>query len=611
MTWSRRHLLGAGLAGAGWLTVGGIPSSALDDDDLGAQDLAGKTLNLVLRYRTDPERIARVLPPALEPDEVAEVTIDWWLHYPDRGGENLFYPGPYTESGIHVTARWQGQRGMFQIGMPLDQDWGRVAGRENVGLIKKDGVPRLSRQGRRVHADLTRRGKLLYRIETEVLDSPAHPMLWHRETGFGAFLYRYRLDPDWRRGPLGPDPVELWLRVLGGKRGFYPQEMVEGAPRECDLDRTRFAMVEPSPLDPFAEFPLHAIVAVSYRETGLYPQADRVHREAKTETRIERLQMIDPRRFEPWAFYMYDRPITAGRAWTPVGWPKEQTAMKLAPDELDRYRRRDALALELRDVVQVDLRAIAELHARMLPPGLEAGPEPVLRMLALDVPISDFSTQPFHELWLLARCLREGREAWYALSHLVGPDGDVVFGRETFGYPSRMAAIEWSRDAESFAIAATRLGRRVVSLAFAAGGVGLSEEGTHHAVELVGLRLHPPYRAMTENGFVEPGPRADLVAQPWTFEYVSTTAWQLRRHLELDIPADAGPGRIGKPDPWYELAGAEVIKVMTGRGSLRRGPGVTLGKLENYWPYYAERFDGTLAAGEAISGEARHTFLAG
>jgi hypothetical protein len=116
---------------------------------------------------------------------------------------------------------------------------------------------------------------------------------------------------------------------------------------------------------------------------------------------------------------------------------------------------------------------------------------------------------------------------------------------------------------------------------------------------------------MTENGFVEPGPRADLVAQPWTFEYVSTTAWQLRRHLELDIPADAGPGRIGKPDPWYELAGAEVIKVMTGRGSLRRGPGVTLGKLENYWPYYAERFDGTLGAGEAISGEARHTFLVG
>ena len=58
------------------------------------------------------------------------------------------------------------------------------------------------------------------------------------------------------------------------------------------------------------------------------------------------------------------------------------------------------------------------------------------------------------------------------------------------------------------------------------------------------------------------------------------------------------------------VSAAEVIRLGTGRGTLKRGPGLTLGKLENYWPYYAERFDGTLAANEAISGEARHTFLA-
>ena len=86
---------------------------------------------------------------------------------------------------------------------------------------------------------------------------------------------------------------------------------------------------------------------------------------------------------------------------------------------------------------------------------------------------------------------------------------------------------------------------------------------------------------MTENGFVEPGPRADLVAQPWTFELRPAGSFEPGR-LELELPADPGPGRIGKPDPWYELAGAEVIKVVTGRGTLRRGPGVTLGKLESY-----------------------------
>jgi acetoacetate decarboxylase len=552
-----------------------------------------------------------VLPPALEPDEVAEVTIDWWLHYPDRGGENLFYPAPYTESGIHVTARWQGQRCMFQIGMPLDQDWGRVAGRENVGLVKKDGVPRLSRQGRRVRADLTRRGKVLYRIETEVLDSPAHPMHWHRETGFGAFLYRYRLDPDWRRGPLGPDPVELWLRVLGGKRGVYPQEMVEGAPRECDLDRTIFAMVEPSPLDPFAEFPLRALVGVSYRETALYPQADRVHREAKTGTRIERLQFIDPKAFEPWAFYMYDRPITEGRVWVPVGWPKERTAFKVEPDELERYRSRDALELQLRDVIRVDLRIDRELHARMLPPGLEAGPEPGLTILALDVSTSDVSTKPFHELWLFALCHREGRFAWYALSHLVGPDGDVVFGRETFGYPSRMATIDWSREGVSFALAASRLGRRVAKLTVAS----TDPEGPHDVtsmveMEVIGLRLHPPYRVMTEHGFVEPGPRADLVVHPWTLRLTNGPPIDQNR-FDLELPSEAGPGRIGKPDPWYELAAAAFVSGGSARGTLRRGFGTTLGQLEGYEPYYIERFDGTLDAGKAISGDLTHTFLVG
>ena len=350
MPWSRRDLC-AGLVGSRLGHVGGVPASARVEDDLATvmrrrrQDAQPGP---ALSHRSRSHR-ARACRPALEPTTSPRSTIDWWLHYPERGGENLFYPGPYTESGIHVTARWQGQRGMFQIGMPLDQGLGPRRRRENVGLLKKDGAPRLSRQGRRVRADLTRRGKLLYRVETEVLDSPAHPLYWHRETGFGAFLYRYRLDPDWRRGPLGPDPVELWLRVLGGKRGVYPQEMVEGAPRQCDPARTRFELVEPSPLDPFAEFPLRSIVGVSYRETGLFRDADKKHHEANTPTRIERLSTSIPKRFEPWAFSS-----TTGRS--PPGKVVGVRGLAGGTDRdqgrrrRDRhYRGRDALVLELRD----------------------------------------------------------------------------------------------------------------------------------------------------------------------------------------------------------------------------------------------------------------------
>jgi hypothetical protein len=125
---------------------------------------------------------------------------------------------------------------------------------------------------------------------------------------------------------------------------------------------------------------------------------------------------------------------------------------------------------------------------------------------------------------------------------------------------------------------------------------------------VVGLRLHPPYRVMAERGFVEPGPRAELVAQSWTFELAAAQTLEPSR-VTLELPNEPGPGRIGKPDPWYELAGAEVAVVVTARGALRRAPGAVVGKLEPWEPYYAERWDGTIDAAKAISGDVGHTFL--
>jgi hypothetical protein len=279
--------------------------------------------------------------------------------------------------------------------------------------------------------------------------------------------------------------------------------------------------------------------------------------------------------------------------------------MKLEASELDRYKGRPALELELRAIVDVEL-DVGDLHARLLPPTVVPGASPLVRILALDVGESDWSTEPFFELWLLARCEHGGREAWYALSHLVGPEGDVVFGRETFGYPSRMASIEWSREGASFALAASRLGRRVARLALAASRAAPRGDSIA-AIEVLGLRLHPPYRLMTEHGFVEPGPRVDLVGQPWSFELAAAPVDVAR--LELELPAEPGPARIGKPDPWYELAGGKVVRASSGRGRLRRGPGSTIAELEGWAPFYAERLDGTMDAGKATSGDVTHTFL--
>jgi acetoacetate decarboxylase len=603
--WTRRAFLRSGIGLGGYAVLGGLPISVMAED--GAASLAGKVLNLVMRYRTDPERVARVLPPGLEPDDTGDVMLDWWVNYPKPGEENIYYPATYSECGIHVTAKHQGRRGMLQVGMPLDQDWGRTMGRENVGLSKKDGVLGLRRNGREITGELRRRGKLLYRIKTQLLDEPAHPLYWHRETGFGAFLYRYRLNPDWRQGPFGDEPVELWLRVLAGKRGVYPDVLTPSAPRACDFAHTEFEFVDPSALDPFCEFPLRQIVGMSYSETGL-GQADAAayrSRAPRTPTQIERLQFIDSKAFEPWALLNYDRPITRGRAWVPVGWPETATAMKLSSEELQQYRARSSLDLELSRCLDIRWQIEPAIHVRTLPPQLQAGAQPLLRIMALRVGTNDVSTESFNELWLMSRCESEGAEAWYALSHIVAGEGDVVHGRETFGYPSKLGTIDWkSVGKEGETVLGQRMGRGFVRMQWSGGGrVGTAN---NLSLKLVGLRLHPQYRLMTLTGFTEPGAQAELIAQPWSLHW---TEQRLLGKARVEFPAQPAAGRIGATDPWFEFAQGKLISAHVGVGLLRRQPARRLGMVPNYQPYYAERYDGAFNSEESLSGKVSHTFL--
>ena len=52
----------------------------------------------------------------------------------------------------------------------------------------------------------------------------------------------------------------------------------------------------------------------------------------------------------------------------PSGWPREATALKLTPEELDRYPAREALELNPADLVDIHLEIDAAKHARTLPP---------------------------------------------------------------------------------------------------------------------------------------------------------------------------------------------------------------------------------------------------
>ncbi len=92
---------------------------------------------LVITYETDPELIRAGLPEPLEPIEQPFVHYEW-IKMPDSSGF-----GSYTESGLVIPARLNGEDVNFVSQMYLDDDPPIVAGREIWGFPKKYAHPKL------------------------------------------------------------------------------------------------------------------------------------------------------------------------------------------------------------------------------------------------------------------------------------------------------------------------------------------------------------------------------------------------------------------------------------------------------------------------------------
>jgi acetoacetate decarboxylase len=92
---------------------------------------------LVISYETDPDLIRAGLPEPLEPIETPIVHYEW-IKMPDSSGF-----GSYTESGLVIPARLNGEEVNFVSQMYLDDDPPIVAGREIWGFPKKYAHPKL------------------------------------------------------------------------------------------------------------------------------------------------------------------------------------------------------------------------------------------------------------------------------------------------------------------------------------------------------------------------------------------------------------------------------------------------------------------------------------
>lgn len=106
---------------------------------------------LTIYWRTDPESIAFLLPPPLEPiGEVACIHI-----YRMNDTEWL---GPYTEANVMIGANCGGRQGAYSPYLVLSSDIGVAHGREIHGQPKKLGKPSLDFRGDLIVGRVERNG---------------------------------------------------------------------------------------------------------------------------------------------------------------------------------------------------------------------------------------------------------------------------------------------------------------------------------------------------------------------------------------------------------------------------------------------------------------------
>ena len=93
---------------------------------------------MIITYESDPEAIRQALPEPLEPDGSNTVLYEF-IKMPDSSGF-----GDYTESGVVIPAKYQGESLNFTAQMYLDDEPPISGGREIWGFPKKYGKPCLT-----------------------------------------------------------------------------------------------------------------------------------------------------------------------------------------------------------------------------------------------------------------------------------------------------------------------------------------------------------------------------------------------------------------------------------------------------------------------------------
>lgn len=286
--------------------------------------------------------------------------------------------------------------------------------------------------------------------------------------------------------------------------------------------------------------------------------------------------------------------------WSPLSYPTRRVApltpARLGEKAFEALQTRKEIQLGPLEACELDIMIPQEAHEAMLPPMCRSGGRPMLKLLGLRVHESELSSEPFQEAWLFAFAIVAGRAGWFAVSHITEPQGDAFYGREAFGYPTKLGSPDIVATPLSFDLTINRLGREV---AYARGMFKGFATGTSLGqMPVLTLRAKPG------------GEAAEILFQPWTFQGRRSRVDPAT--LEVAFPGEKAAGMEQLSDPWSELGPLRPLAVSALDGAaMQRGPAESLLEWAEFGEYYRERCDGVLPWEPRPAVAPQPTFLVG
>src|SRR3954452_11505288 len=223
----------------GRVRYGARTPEELSNREVQATSVGAWATSLVAVYETDPEVIAAVPPPPLEPTDRPLVSVKVATVDLDRGLPQ-FGAGSFA-----VQARHEGTVGNYALLMPMTTEQSVVGGRETFGEPKKLAEVTLTRDGDLVKGLITRLGTTIIEIAGRVT-GPLDPIEGSRTD----FYFKFLPAPDGK----GFDS-EASLVYCHREEASRSVEAVDGT---VTLRESRF--------DPVADLPVRRLVEMTLSE---------------------------------------------------------------------------------------------------------------------------------------------------------------------------------------------------------------------------------------------------------------------------------------------------------------------------------------------------------